>query len=153
MNQGGYEFGDYRIDVTKRCLLRAGEPVTLIAKAFDLLLVLVEHRDRVVEKDELLQLVWPERIVEESNLTQNIFVLRKALGEAPHDHRYIVTVPRRGYRFVAEVKELAEQPAPPQYRARAVIEPSACAASPSCPSNNSTHAAKTNTSAWVWPML
>jgi DNA-binding winged helix-turn-helix (wHTH) protein/Tfp pilus assembly protein PilF len=127
MKQGGYEFGDFRLDVAKRRLLRAGEPVPLIAKAFDLLLALIEHRDRVLEKDELLKLVWPETIVEESNLTQNVFVLRKALGEAPNDHRYIVTVPRRGYRFVAEVKELRAEAAPaaPQYRARAVIEVSA----------------------------
>src|SRR5437016_4431372 len=101
-----YAFADFRIDVAKRRLLRAGEPVALIAKAFDLPLVLIKHRDRVLEKDELMQLRWPESIVEESNLTQNVFVLRKALGEAPHDHRYIVTVPRRGYRFVAEVKEV-----------------------------------------------
>lgn len=123
MNQGWYEFNDFRVDVAKRRLLRAGEPVPLIARAFDLLLVLIEHRDRVLEKDELMQLLWPGSIVEESNLTQNVFVLRRALGEAPGDHRYIVTVPRRGYRFVAKVKEVRETV--PQYHARAVIEVSA----------------------------
>lgn len=129
MNQRDFAFDEFRIEVTKRRLFRSGEPVALIAKAFDLLLVLIENRDRVMEKNELMQLVWPETIVEESNLTQNIFVLRKVLGETPNDHRYIVTVPRRGYRFVAEIEqgwqEVTPVAGPAQYRARAVIEVSA----------------------------
>ncbi len=101
-----YEFDQYCLDAAKRLLLRAGEPVPLQAKAFDTLLVLIENRDRVVGKDELMKKVWPDTFVEEINLTVNISALRKALGESPNEHRYIVTVPRRGYRFVAEVREL-----------------------------------------------
>lgn len=123
-DQCEYAFDDFRIEVGKRRLLLAGQPVPLIAKAFDLLLALVEHCDRVVDKNELMTLLWPDTIVEESNLTQNVFVLRKALGETPNDHRYIVTVPRRGYRFVAAVKERkasGAEVARSPYRAHAVI--------------------------------
>jgi DNA-binding winged helix-turn-helix (wHTH) protein/tetratricopeptide (TPR) repeat protein len=100
-----YEFGAFRIDPGKRLLLRDGHPVPLTAKVFDTLLVLVENRGRVVEKDELMRLVWLGTVVEESNLSQNVFTLRKVLGEMPHDHRYIATIPRRGYQFVAEVRQ------------------------------------------------
>jgi len=99
-----YEFGAFRIDTANRLLLNDGEPVPLKAKAIDTLLLLVEHNGEVVEKDELMRELWPDSFVEEGNLTQNIYVLRKALGEG----RYIETIPRRGYRFAAEVKEWAE---------------------------------------------
>lgn len=103
-----YDFGLYRIDVGDRFLYRAGELVPLSPKLFDTLLVLVEHSGRVLEKDELMQLVWPETAVEESNLTQNISQLRKLLGEGNPEARLIETIPRRGYRFVAEVTEVRE---------------------------------------------
>lgn len=103
-----YDFGLYRIDVGERFLYRAGELVPLSPKLFDTLLVLVEHSGRVLEKDELMQLVWPETAVEESNLTQNISQLRKLLGEGNPEVRLIETIPRRGYRFVAEVTEVRE---------------------------------------------
>jgi Tol biopolymer transport system component/DNA-binding winged helix-turn-helix (wHTH) protein len=96
-----YEFGSFRIDTVNRLLLHHGEPVPLKAKAIDTLLFLVEHRGEVVEKDDLMAALWPDSFVEEGNLTQNIYVLRKALGET----RYIETIPRRGYRFAGEVKE------------------------------------------------
>lgn len=108
-----YEFGSFRIDVVKRLLLRDGEPVALKSKCFETLLVLVEARGQVLEKDELMRRVWPDSIVEESNLTVYISALRKALNENPQEHRYIVTVPGRGYSFVAEVTEATEESAEP----------------------------------------
>ncbi|MBI1762572.1 MAG: winged helix-turn-helix domain-containing protein [Acidobacteria bacterium] len=104
-----YEFGKFRIDGRKRLLLRDGEVLPLTPKAFDTLLVLVEQRARVLEKDELMTAVWGDTIVEESGLTRNISVLRKTLGESKDEHQFIVTVPGRGYRFVAEVREAAEE--------------------------------------------
>src|SRR5262245_36701946 len=101
-----YEFGEFRIDVTKRRLLRHGEIVPLTPKAFDVLLALAEQSGRMMEKDELMQKVWPDTAVEENNLTQNIYTLRKIFGESRHESRYIATVPGLGYRFVAEVKRV-----------------------------------------------
>lgn len=101
-----YRFEDYRLDTRCRELRgAAGQAVPLTAKAFDTLCALVERRDRVVGKDELLATVWAGRVVEENNLTQAIAALRRAFGTDGQDHRYIVTVPGRGYRFVAEVSE------------------------------------------------
>jgi DNA-binding winged helix-turn-helix (wHTH) protein/Flp pilus assembly protein TadD len=99
-----YEFGPFRLDLAERVLLRDGRPLTLTPKAFDLLLALVERRGHVIEKDELMAAVWPDTAVEESNLTHHISVLRKALGESAGERAYIETVPRRGYRFLAEVR-------------------------------------------------
>ena len=104
-----YEFGSFRIDAVKRLLLRDGEPVPLTSKSLDTLLVLVEHRGQVVNKEELMNKLWPDTAVEENNLTQQISVLRKTLGERAGEHRYVVTVPGRGYSFVAEVRELWEE--------------------------------------------
>jgi DNA-binding winged helix-turn-helix (wHTH) protein/TolB-like protein/tetratricopeptide (TPR) repeat protein len=103
-----YEFGPYRLDSVRRLLTRDGEGVPLAPKNFDLLLTLVQNRGHILTKEELLRRIWPRTAVEESNLTQNIFVLRKALGETPNDHFYVVTVPGRGYRFVAPVREFEE---------------------------------------------
>jgi TolB-like protein/DNA-binding winged helix-turn-helix (wHTH) protein/Tfp pilus assembly protein PilF len=100
-----YEFGPFRIDVGRRVVLREGQPVSLTSKSFDTLLVLVERRSEVVHKDELMKTLWPDTIVEENNLTQQISMLRKALGERAGEHRYVLTVPGRGYRFIAEVNE------------------------------------------------
>ena len=103
-----YEFGSFSLDANKRLLLRAGEPLPLAPKVLETLIALVENRGRVLSKDELLKQVWGDTIVEEGGLTRNISVLRKALGERPDDHQYIVTVPAQGYRFVAEVQERRE---------------------------------------------
>jgi DNA-binding winged helix-turn-helix (wHTH) protein/TolB-like protein/lipoprotein NlpI len=103
-----YEFGPFRIHAPKRLLLRHGEPVPLTPKAFDVLLALVENNDRMLGKEELLQIVWPDTVVEERNLTVNISTLRKALGEAAAEYRYIVTVPGRGYRFAAAVRKVED---------------------------------------------
>jgi non-specific serine/threonine protein kinase len=104
-----YAFGPFRADTRRRRLLRDGEPVQLTPKAFDILLVLVEGRGGVVEKDELMRRVWPDQFVEESNLSVNMSALRRALGETKGENQYVATVPRRGYRFVAEVSELGEE--------------------------------------------
>src|ERR1051326_1775614 len=100
-----YEFGRFRLNVADRVLLREGELVPLTPKVFDILLVLVESKGQVVAKDDLMKRVWPNTFVEEGNLTQNISLLRKALGETPGGVQFIETVPRRGYRFVAETSE------------------------------------------------
>ena len=99
-----YEFGDFRIDVGRRLLLRSGgEPVSLTPKVFDTLLYLVEHSGSILDKHALMDAIWPDTAVEENNLSQNIYTLRRVLGEDRGEHRYIVTVPGRGYRFVADV--------------------------------------------------
>jgi DNA-binding winged helix-turn-helix (wHTH) protein/TolB-like protein len=102
-----YEFDGFRVDPVRRRLLKAGELVSLTPKAFSILLVLLENRGLVMEKEDLIQRVWPDTFVTEANLTQNISSLRKALGERANDHRYVVTVPGRGYSFVAEVQEVS----------------------------------------------
>ena len=104
-----YDFGPFRIDPLKRRLLRAGEIVRLTPKAFDLLLVLVEESGRTLEKDELLERVWPGTAVEENNLNQNITALRKSLGDSRQESQYIATLPGVGYRFVAEVRKVEEE--------------------------------------------
>ena len=96
--QGRYEFGPFQIDPEKETLLRDGERIDLTPKAFQLLLVLVRHSKDTVTKDQLMNSVWPDTFVEETNLTRNIFSLRKALGETEQD-RYIITVPGQGYRL------------------------------------------------------
>ena len=99
-----FEFGPFRVDPEKELLLRGAETVPLTPKTFQILLVLIRHSQEVVTKDDLLKMVWPDTFVEEANLSRNIFLLRKALGESPQDHQYIVTVPGRGYRFAEDVK-------------------------------------------------
>ena len=99
-----YEFGPFRLDRVKRLLWRDGEVVSLSPKAFDTLLALIEKRGELLDKDTLMQTLWPDSFVEEANLTVKISQLRRALGELPHEHQYIVTVPGRGYRFVADVR-------------------------------------------------
>jgi TolB-like protein/DNA-binding winged helix-turn-helix (wHTH) protein/Tfp pilus assembly protein PilF len=116
-----FEFGPFRLDTLKRLLWRDGHIVQLTSKSFDTLLALVERRGDVVTKDDLMKLLWPDTVVEENNLTQQISMLRKTLGEKVSEHRYVVTVPGRGYRFVADVSisskdgknGLADQPPSP----------------------------------------
>jgi TolB-like protein len=103
-----WEFDCYRVDFARRLLLRGAELVQLPAKALDTLLVLIQRRAEVVTKEDLIKAVWPDAFVEEGNLSQSIHVLRRALGESVEEHRYIVTVPGRGYRFVADVREIPE---------------------------------------------
>ena len=103
-NHNAYEFGDFRIQPVERVLMRRGELVPLTAKVFDLLLLLVQNHGEVVEKERLMNEIWPDTFVEEANLTQNISVLRKHLGNTVSGVPYIQTVPRRGYRFVGDVR-------------------------------------------------
>ncbi|PWT91883.1 MAG: hypothetical protein C5B55_07340 [Blastocatellia bacterium] len=100
-----YAFDSFVVDAGKSVLLREGESVQLTPKAFEILLVLVQNPGRVLKKEELLEQVWPDAFVEENNLPRNISSLRKALGEGPAEHKYIVTLPGQGYRFVADVRE------------------------------------------------
>src|SRR5687768_8652850 len=111
-----YAFGPFRLDTRERRLLRDGEVVPLTLKAFDLLQVLVENQGHLLQKEELLRRVWPDAVVEENNLTVTIAAIRKALGEGPTDRHYIETVPRRGYRFVAEFHGSATTTAAPGQR-------------------------------------
>ncbi len=104
-----YAFGPFLLDSRERRLLRDGQPVSLTMKAFDLLEVLAKNDGRLLRKEELLRLVWPDAVVEENNLTVTVSALRKALGEGPTDRQYIETVPRRGYRFVADLREVAAE--------------------------------------------
>ena len=123
-----YEFGPFRVDPLQRMLWLGNQPVPLQPKAFDTLLVLVQHGEGVVLKDHLMKSVWPDTFVEESNLAQNVFVLRKALGETAGEQRYIVTVPGRGYRFaqkvrvVQEAEEVEDLVVESHSRSRVVIE-------------------------------
>ncbi len=103
-----YGFGPFRVDPDKQSLLRDGQPIGLTPKTFQLLLVLLRHSNATVSKDELMKTVWPDTFVEETNLTRNIFALRKALGET-EQNRYIITVPGHGYRFAADVQPLSDQ--------------------------------------------
>lgn len=123
-NNRFYDFGPYRLDAHARVLLHGRAIVPLTPKVLDTLVVLVEHRGAIVSKEELIKAVWPDSFVEESNLTQNVSVLRKALGHDPDHVTYIETVPKRGYRLVPDVMipeveippalfEAVEKPSPP----------------------------------------
>lgn len=103
-----YKFGPFRLHTAQRLLFREKKLIQLFPKAFDTLLVLVENSGCLVEKDELIKKVWPDVFVEESNLANNISILRKALSETNRKCQYIQTIPKRGYRFVAIVKKLED---------------------------------------------
>jgi Tol biopolymer transport system component/DNA-binding winged helix-turn-helix (wHTH) protein len=117
-----FEFGPFRIDPSHRLLLRENQPVPLQPKAFEILLVLVENSEKVVSKDDLMKAVWPDTFVEESNLTQHIFVLRKTLGDAVEEKRYIVTVPGRGYQFAGNVRVVDDEKRPAGEEDTLVVE-------------------------------
>jgi DNA-binding winged helix-turn-helix (wHTH) protein/pimeloyl-ACP methyl ester carboxylesterase/class 3 adenylate cyclase len=121
-----YEFGPFTLDKCERLLLCGGDLVALTPKVFETLRVLVENSGHVVSKEELIQQVWPDSFVEENNLAQNISILRKALGEGVAGLKYIETVPKRGYRFVADVRGLPDDETElivrERTRARVIIE-------------------------------
>ena len=104
-----YEFGPFRIDPEKQVLLRQDQPVAISPKVFETLLILVRHSREVVSKEDLMKSLWPDAFVEEANLSQNIFMLRKALGDTPEDRRYIVTLPGKGYRFAEQVRTVTQE--------------------------------------------
>lgn len=103
-----YEFGMFRLNAVERLLMRSDEVIPLAPKAIDLLVTLVRNSGHVVTKDELMKQVWPDSYVEEANLSHHIFILRRALGEDKNGLKYIETIPRRGYRFVASVAETGD---------------------------------------------
>src|SRR5215475_1758807 len=103
-----YFFGRFRVDAGKRLLFTGGELVALTPKAFDTLLALIENRGTVLSKEELMRMVWADQFVEENNMAQNIHSVRKSLGEGSEGVKYIETIPKRGYRFVADVEVVTE---------------------------------------------
>ena len=140
-----YEFGPFRIDLGFSRLERGGGAIPLPPKAFDLLVLLARNTDRVMAKPELIDALWPNTFVDEANLTQHVYMLRKALGDQPSGRPYIDTVPRRGYRLAADVRtvtvdahaplgaappDAAAAAAPSFSRASASGSPSCTAASP-----------------------
>ena len=126
-----YEFGDFALDVGQQRLLRrdTGEAIPLAGKVFDTLLYLVEHAGEPLDKDVLLHSIWPGVIVEENSLTQNVSTLRQVLGEARGENRYIATISRKGYRFVAKVTR-RDEPASPNIAEASAASPSGAAPPP-----------------------
>lgn len=104
-----YQFGPFRLDTMEHLLLCGRQRIDLTPKDYDLLLLLIKNRGHILEKEELMKAVWPDAFVEEGNLNRHISTLRKVLGENHDKRSYIETVPRRGYRFIAEVRDLREE--------------------------------------------
>ena len=104
-----YEFEDFRLEADHLLLFRNGEQLALTPKVIETLLALIERHGDVVSKDELMQILWPDTIVEESNLSQNLYILRKTLGRASGGGPFIETLRRRGYRFGPDVRSTGEQ--------------------------------------------
>jgi eukaryotic-like serine/threonine-protein kinase len=115
-----YTFGPFRYDAEQKLLFRGAEVVPLVPKVVETLHALLERRGRIVEKNELTQLVWPDTMVEEGGLARNISLLRKALDDQAGQGAYIETIPRRGYRFIGAVT-VAETPAPAALRPRGPV--------------------------------
>ena len=114
IKQKNISFAEFELDRNHRRLLRNGEPVRIYAKAFDLLNFLIENRGRILSKDEILEAVWEGQIVEEANLSVQISALRKALGETAGSPKFLITIPGRGYKFIAEIKFEEESPKKPK---------------------------------------
>ncbi len=117
-NKEVYAFDQFRLNMAERTLESGGKPVSVSPKALEVLIVLIENRGRIVEKDELMRQVWPGTFVEENNLAFNISVLRKIFAESSVSPRYIETVPKRGYRFIAKEDHLLKASAPTVSRFR-----------------------------------
>ena len=103
--QNFYEFESFKLDVRRRLLFKEGRPIRITPKAFDILLGLVKSAGRVVSKDEMMSSIWPDCFVEEGNLAQNIFLLRRIFGERKNENKFIITMPGVGYRFAPYVRE------------------------------------------------
>lgn len=104
-----YQFGAYRLTPSQRLLARGGMPVPLTSKAFETLLLLVENSGRLMDKEKLIKSIWPDTAIEDSTLSQNVFTVRKALGQTPSGRQYIETVPRHGYRFIEPVQVVTDE--------------------------------------------
>jgi len=113
-----YEFGPFRLDPSEELLVEGTRKIPLTPKAYKTLLVLVENRGRTLAKDEPLAKVWPDTFVEEATLAQNVFTLRKLLRDDRETAQYIETLPKRGYRFVADVREVKTATAPVRHQSR-----------------------------------
>jgi DNA-binding winged helix-turn-helix (wHTH) protein/Tol biopolymer transport system component len=122
-----FRFPPFVVDPARRLLLRDNTPVPLTPKAFDTLVFLLTHRERVISKDELLRYLWPDTAVEEATLSQHIYLLRRALNDSEEGARYIATIPRRGYRFVADLSDsdvLSSRPSDaPAFKSRTALAP------------------------------
>jgi TolB-like protein/DNA-binding winged helix-turn-helix (wHTH) protein len=118
--QAVYEFADFRVDATQRLLQLKGDGrvLPLSSRAFDALLLFLEHPGELLDKSTLMASIWPNVVVEENNLNQHISALRRVLGERPEEHRFIVTIPGRGYRFVADVRRVTDPGTEPAVTAR-----------------------------------
>ena len=110
MESGQYEFGVYRLDAQSRLLFKKEDRVALPPKAVELLVALVQAEGRALTREQLLQRLWPDTVVEEGSLTSHVSLLRKALGVAPQGQEFIETLPKRGYRFVGSVKWVESGP-------------------------------------------
>src|SRR5258707_578657 len=113
MDGHALSFGPFRLLATQRLLLEGDRPVRLGSRAFDILAALVERPGKVIGKDELMARAWPQTFVDEANLKIQVSALRRALGDGQGGHRYVITVPGRGYNFVAPVSHEETSPAPP----------------------------------------
>lgn len=122
LETNSFEFGEFLLDTREKVLLRNHKPLSITPKAFQLLLVLVKNHGHLVEKAELMKTVWADSFVEESNLTYTMRLLRVVLDDSRHNPRFIETVPRRGYRFIAEVKEISQEAELKTGAARAVFQ-------------------------------
>jgi TolB-like protein/DNA-binding winged helix-turn-helix (wHTH) protein/Tfp pilus assembly protein PilF len=142
MEKHFYIFGPYRLDPVEQVLWRADQPVPLPPKDVEMLIVLVERAGHIVEKDELLERVWPGVFIEEGNLARRVFNLRQALGDGSEGQKYIETVPRRGYRFTAAVAEEGGE-------SSAAAQPASSADSPPVPTAPGSNARR---KLWVWPL-
>lgn len=151
-----YEFGPFELDPAQRLLRRGAERLDLPPRVFDTLVVLVESEGRLLEKDDLMDRIWPDSVVEESNLTQAIYLLRKTLQDGENGTRFIETVPKRGYRFVASVRSIDATPSgshlaaanPPQHVSALAVPPKA--PTPSAPAPHSNPGASGR---WIAPAL
>lgn len=125
-----YEFDSFQIDAKRRLLFYEGRRVQVTPKAFDILLELVQSEGRVVSKNDMMSAIWPNCFVEEGNLAQNIFLLRRILGERKNEHKFIITIPGVGYRFVADVRQSTTSPAISRVACRADYKISSIAVLP-----------------------
>ena len=134
--KGVYEFGDFRLDTRERAIESAGRPLSIAPKALDLLIVLVENCGRIVDKQELMTKVWPDTFVEDNNLAFNISVLRKLFGESGASPRFIETIPKRGYRFIADVVRVPDELSAMNGSPAPVVAPAYVAEPPPAPARS-----------------